>query len=162
MCVPWGLRLIGISRPVLCLRVNLSLSSTSASKCNFVITQLISVFLNLALDWGSLWLCLQMPRFDVFYFKGRDKTQVHSYNGTSFKAREKHWSSLWHAAAQIHSESLSWKSLGKCKMTFRGLFGATVRREVLERPPLHRWAGRSCGSEAGWRPLGNRPLIASS
>lgn len=107
MCVPWGLGLIGISRPVLCLRVNPSLSSTSASKCNFMITQLISVFLNLALDWGSLCLCLQMSRFDVLYFKGRDETQVRSCNGTPFKAKGKHWPSLWHAAAQIHSEILS-------------------------------------------------------
>lgn len=73
--MPWSLRLTGISRPVLCLRVNLSLSSISASKYNFIITQLISVFLNLALDWGSLCLCLQMSHFDVFYFKGRDETQ---------------------------------------------------------------------------------------
>lgn len=55
--VPGGLRLIGISRPVLCLQVNLSLSSISASKHNFIITQLISVFLNLPLDWGSIILC---------------------------------------------------------------------------------------------------------
>lgn len=73
--VPWSRRLIGISRPVLCLQVNLSLSSISASKYNFIITQLISVFLNLALDWRSLCLCLQMSHFDGFCFKGRDKTQ---------------------------------------------------------------------------------------
>ena len=83
------------------------------------------------------------------------KPKVHSHNGTPFRAKEKFWSSLWHTAAQIHFEILSWKSLGKCK-TASVIYFATERTELLWPPPLHQWADSNCGSEAGRRPQGKR------
>lgn len=88
--------------------------------------------------------------------KGEIKPKVHSHNGTPLKAKEGCCSPLWHIAAQIHFEILSWKSLGKGKTAFGDLFCVAVGREWMKLSPLPKWAVRSHGSEAG------EDLIASS